>query len=86
MFEAELFTIPGKGGWTFVKVPEAHAPEVAGAWGRTPVLATVDGEEVETSVWRTKDGEWWLPVAKPLRRGKTAGDTVSVSLRPQAGT
>ncbi len=82
-FTAELFTTPGKGGWTFVQVPFAFAPDVAGPWGRTPVIATVDGLRVETSVWRTKDGDWWLSLSKKVRRGKVAGDTVEVSITPR---
>ena len=38
-FRATLFTIPGKGGWTFAPVPAEHAPQVVGPWGRTPVIA-----------------------------------------------
>ena len=81
-FVATLFTMPGKGGWTFVRVPGAHAPEVAGPWGRTPVLATVDGRTLATSVWRSKDGEWWLSLSKKARAGKVAGDRVEVALQP----
>ena len=50
-FTTTLFTIPGKGGWTFAPIPEQHAPEVAGPWGRTPVVATVDGVTWSTSAW-----------------------------------
>jgi hypothetical protein len=37
VFLAVLFRWPGKGGWTFAPVPEAHAPPVTAPWGRTPL-------------------------------------------------
>jgi hypothetical protein len=79
-FAAELWTYPGKGGWTFVTVPEQHAPSAAYAWGRTPVLATVDGHEWKISVWREKTGRTLLPVPKAARAGKAHGDEVRVRL------
>ena len=81
-FTATLFKWPGKGGWTFVSVPDTHAPEAAGPWGRTPVLATVDGLTWRTSAWRDREHGWLLPVPAKVRRGKHAGDTVEVDLEP----
>lgn len=80
-FESTLFSMPGKGGWTFAPVPEDQAPFRAGAWGRTSVLATVDGQTWATSVWREKSGRTLLPVPKTIRRGKGDGDVVRVRLR-----
>jgi hypothetical protein len=57
---AELFQIPGKGGWTFAPVPDEYAPAVTHGWGRTPVHATVDGHSWRTSVWREKSGRTLL--------------------------
>ena len=34
-FRAVLARIPGKGGWTYVKVPKRLAPPITRAWGRT---------------------------------------------------
>ena len=31
-FTSELFTYPGKGGWTFTTVPEQFAPPVTEGW------------------------------------------------------
>ena len=70
----------GKGGWTFVTVPEAHAPSAAYAWGRTPVAAEVDGRGWKTSVWREKSGRTILPVPKAIRREKEDGEDVVVRL------
>lgn len=44
-FTAKLFRYPGKGGWHFAPVPDRLAPPVTSAWGRTPVMAAVDGYE-----------------------------------------
>ncbi len=79
-FSAVLFKWPGKGGWTFAPVPVAHAPDVVGAWGRTPVVARVDGAEWKTSVWRDKTHGTLLPVPKRIRGAKGHGDTVMVSI------
>ena len=79
-FTATLFRIPGKGGWTFAPVPERHAPPVRHAWGRTAVIATVDGHRWRTSVWREKSGRTLLPVPKAARGNKGDGDRVSVVL------
>jgi hypothetical protein len=79
-FTSTLWRVPGKGGWVFTTVPEEHAPTVAEGWGRTPVLATVDGRSWETSVWRTKSGRTDLAVPRHVREAKDDGDTVQVRL------
>ena len=79
-FTSELFTYPGKGGWTFTTVPECYAPPVTEGWGRTPVEATVDGRTWKTSVWREKSGRTLLPVPKHVRGAKGHGDTVRVRI------
>ncbi len=79
-FTSSLFRIPGKGGWTFATVPEASAPPVRHAWGRTPVVATVDGHQWRTSVWRERLGRTLLPVPKSARGTKGHGDEVEVRL------
>jgi hypothetical protein len=80
-FSSTLFTMEGKGGWTFAPVPEDLAPPVTDGWGRTPVVATVDGREWKTSVWRERSGRTLLPVPKDIRAGKAHGDVVQVTLR-----
>lgn len=76
-----MFKYPGKGGWTFVEVPERLAPPVTHGWGRTPVHATVDKHEWKTSVWRGKDGRTLLAVPKEARGAKEEGESVQVRLR-----
>ena len=79
-FTSVLFRIQGKGGWTFAPVPERSAPAAKQAWGRTPVIATVDGVRWRTSVWREKSGRTLLPVPRAVRGSKGAGDRVKVRL------
>ena len=79
-FKGKLFKWPGAGGWHFVLVPEKHAPLATHAWGRTPVIAIVDGHEWKTSVWRGKDDRTLLAVPKRIRGPKGDGDPVSVKL------
>jgi len=79
-FASRLFRYPGKGGWTFATVPGRFAPPVTHGWGRTPVLAVVDGYEWTTSVWRDKTGRTLLAVPKAARGIKGDGDTVQVHL------
>lgn len=80
-FSATLFRVEGKGGWTFAPVPEELAPSATEGWGRTSVLATVDGSTWPTSIWRERSGRTLLPVPKHLRHGKEHGDTVQVRLQ-----
>lgn len=79
-FTAKLFKVPGPGGWTFAPVPEALAPPVTEGWGRTPVVAVVDGRRWETSVWRDKSGRTLLAVPKKIRGEKGDGDEVEVEI------
>jgi len=82
-FTTTLFRVAGKGGWTFAPVPDDHAPAAHGAWGRSPVRATVDGRAWNTSVWKDKKYGWVLPVPARIRVGKGAGDKVTVELSPR---
>jgi hypothetical protein len=77
-FAATLDRIAGKGGWTYVRVPKRLTPPITRAWARTPVHAMVDGVAWDTSVWRSKTGEGFLPVPKRIRGEKGKGDRVTV--------
>jgi hypothetical protein len=79
-FKSKLFRYPGEGGWTFAPVPARHAPPVTHGWGRTPVIARVDGVQWETSVWRDKKHGTLLAVPKRVRGDKGDGDVVDVEL------
>lgn len=78
-FKATLKRISGKGGWTYVAVPKKLTPPITRAWARTPVYASVDGVAWETSVWRSKTGEGFLPVPKRIRGSKEEGARVAVA-------
>jgi hypothetical protein len=81
-FTAELFLHAfEKGAWTFLEVPTALAPPVMGAWGMSPVIATVDGKTWPTTVWKDKAKRSLLPVPKKIRGKKGDGDYVAVQLR-----
>lgn len=80
-FTARLWRHPGKGGWTFLTIPQEYAPSATHAWGRTPVTATVEGTTWKTSVWRTKQGDTLLAVPKRVRGEKGHGDQVRVLLK-----
>ncbi len=78
-FSATLARLAGKGGWTYVRVPKKLTPPVTRAWNRTPIRAAIDGVEWDTSVWRSKTGEGFLPVPKRIRGEKGEGDKVRVA-------
>ena len=79
-FRSTLIRYPGKGGWTFAPIPKKWMPPVTRPWGRTPVLATVDGVTWATSIWRdTKSDAALLPLPAKVRGTKGRGDVVTVS-------
>jgi hypothetical protein len=79
-FTAALVRWPGASGWVFAPVPEEHAPDAAGPFGRVPVIATVDGRRWATSVWRDTKAGWLLAVPARIRGGKDHGDRVSIEI------
>ncbi|MEZ4464868.1 MAG: DUF1905 domain-containing protein [bacterium] len=81
-FHASLFPWPG-GSWIFVAVPEDLAPPVTDGFGRTPVVATVNGKTWETSVWRDKGTRTLLAVPRRIRGDLGPGDVVEVTLAPR---
>jgi len=79
-FTSTLFRIPGKGGWTFAPIPEKFSPPATESFGRTPVIATVDGQKWSTSVWKDKSGQTLLAIPKKIRGSKGDGDEVEIEL------
>ena len=80
-FRSTLVKYPGKGGWVFAPIPKKHAPPTTRPWGRTPVVAIVDGHEWTTSVWRdSKSSGSLLAVPARIRGTKGHGDRVTVEL------
>ncbi len=78
-FRTVLRRIPGKGGWTYVTVPKKLAPPITRAWARTPVRASFDAVEWDTSIFRSKNGEGFLPIPRRIRGGKAEGDRASIA-------
>ena len=81
-FEAELFRIDGPGGWHFVRIPETEAPDESGPWGRSPVVATVNGQTWRTSAWKDTKHGWLLAVPRRIRGEGEAGDVMTVAIDP----
>ena len=80
-FKTVLRRFPGKGGWTYVVIPKKLAPPITRAWARTPVRASIDGAEWDTSIWRAKSGEGFLPIPKKIRGAKEEGKRVAIAFR-----
>ncbi len=78
-FRGRLFRYSGAAAWHFVTVPKKYAPPPTHGWGRTPVVATVDGRTWPTSLWwDTKSNSTLLAVPKKIRGDKGDGDYVTV--------
>jgi hypothetical protein len=71
-------------GWTFVAIPPEHAFPVTHPWGRTPVLATVNGHTWETSTWRDRKHGAILLLPAAVRGAKEVGEEVDVHLEPRS--
>ena len=84
-FTTTLFRYPGKAAWHFAPIPKKFAPPVTRPWGRTPVVATVDGTTWKTSIWRdSRSDRSVLAVPARVRAGKGAGDAVRVAFTFEA--
>ncbi|BCS30967.1 hypothetical protein TBR22_A01680 [Luteitalea sp. TBR-22] len=78
-FTAPLQRIEGKGGWFYVTVPPGLMPTSAGAWGRVPVRARLDDLAWDTSVWRTRRGDGFLPIPRKIRGARVEGAALRVA-------
>ena len=78
-----LEKFPGKGGWTFVRVPEIKKDKKA-HFGWVKVRGTIDGFEIRKYHLMSMGENLFLPVRAEIRKHikKTAGDYVHVILFP----
>lgn len=90
-FTGTLWLHPGKGGWTFITLPQDCADQIrfytgskkGRAWGMIKVKARIGNSGWSTTIWPDKaSGSFLLPVKAAVRKGEklSAGDQVEVSL------
>ncbi|WP_111668776.1 YdeI/OmpD-associated family protein [Algoriphagus litoralis] len=84
IIEGEFFLerFPGKGGWTFIKIPSTLLPS-GKAFGMLKVGGTIDDFTFEGKhLMPMGDGHLFMPIAKPIRQaiGKEEGDRVHFTL------
>ncbi|MBC6491460.1 YdeI/OmpD-associated family protein [Flavihumibacter stibioxidans] len=83
-----LEKFPGKGGWTYARLPEL-APDKHAWFGWVRVNGSIDGVELKHyNLMPMGNGQLFLPVKAAIRKkiGKEAGDQVEVILYPDNST
>lgn len=80
----KLEKFPGKGGWTFARIPEI-AKDKSQPFGWVKVRGTIDGVEIKKyHLMPMGNGQLFLPVKAEIRKKirKEEGDTITVILYP----
>ena len=65
--------------WTIAALPKHFVIEAVHPFGRTPVIAKLNGKEWKTSLWTEKSGETMIAVPKKVRGKLEVGDEVDIS-------
>jgi len=81
-----LEKMPGKGGWTFVRLPGVSS-EYRGKYGTVKVSGTIDSYElVNCGLMPIRNGGLFLPVKAEIRKkiGKKEGDSVQITFYADA--
>lgn len=81
-----LEKIPGKGGWTYVRLPGVSS-DYRGKFGTVKVSGTVDDYElINYGLMPIRDGGLFLPIKAEIRKktGKKEGDKVQIILYADA--
>lgn len=82
--EFRMEKIPGKGGWTYVRVPDVIKNKMKN-FGWKKVKGTIDHFEISKyHLMPLGDGHLFLPIKKEIRKsiGKEEGDYIKVILFP----
>ena len=65
--------------WYIAPLPKSMVIEAVQSFGRTPVIATLNGKEWQTSLWTSKSGETMIAVPKKVRGKLEEGDEVEIA-------
>lgn len=82
----KLEKFPGKGGWTFVRIPEVN-PNKKAYFGLVKIRGSIDGFEIRKyHLMPMKAGGLFLPINAEIRKAikKGEGDHVHVILYPDS--
>ena len=65
--------------WYIAPLPKSMVIEAVHPFGRTPVIATLNDKEWQTSLWTEKSGETMIAVPKKVRGKLEEGDEVEIA-------
>jgi hypothetical protein len=77
-----MIKYPGKGGWTYISIPD-FGDNKKTRFAYRKINLVIDGLKIDnTSIWKMKNGNYFLPVKAEIRKkiGKQEGDSVHVQL------
>ena len=83
-----LKIFPGKGGWTYVEIPEI-TPDKKAPFGWVKVKGSIDNYAIEQyKLMPMGNGQLFLPVKASIRKkiGKQVGDMVVINLQLDTST